>query len=34
MAGRVEVPSIICPKEMTLYDNVKLIPLAIKKIAT
>lgn len=34
IAGRVEVPKLICPREMMLFGNLKVIPLAVKKIAS
>ncbi len=32
IAGKVEVPYLICPKEMTLFGIHKILPLAIKKV--
>lgn len=36
VAGKVEVPRLVCLKEMALYgeNSQKVIPLAVKKIAS
>lgn len=33
IAGKVEVPKVVCPREMTLDGDFKMIPLAVKKIS-